>query len=46
LNTSFNLHGEPIVQTPEDALSVFQRTELDALLLDGYLIEGNAQNEK
>jgi carbamoyltransferase len=39
LNTSFNVHGEPIVQTPEDAFSVFERTKLDALILDGYLIE-------
>lgn len=39
LNTSFNVHGEPIVQTPEDAFSVLERTGLDALLLDGYLIE-------
>lgn len=39
LNTSFNVHGEPIVQTPQDAFDVFERTELDALLLDGYFIE-------
>ena len=39
LNTSFNVHGEPIVQTADDAFDVFQRTEMDALLLDGYLIE-------
>lgn len=39
LNTSFNVHGEPIVQTAEDAFDVFERTDLDALLLDGYLIE-------
>lgn len=39
LNTSFNIHGEPIVQTPDDAFSVFERSKLDALMLDGYLIE-------
>jgi len=39
LNTSFNIHGEPIVQTPQDAFDVFERTYLDALALDGYLIE-------
>lgn len=39
LNTSFNVHGEPIVQTPSDAFDVFERTDLDMLLLDGYLIE-------
>lgn len=39
LNTSFNLHGEPIVQTPSDAARVFRLSGLDLLLLDGYLIE-------
>ena len=39
LNTSFNIHGKPIVQTPQDAFDVFEKTALDALLLDGYLIE-------
>lgn len=39
LNTSFNVHGEPIVQTPSDAFDVFERSRLDALILDGYLIE-------
>lgn len=39
LNTSFNIHGKPIVQTPIEALDVFVRTNLDALILDGYLIK-------
>lgn len=39
LNTSFNVHGEPIVQTPNDAFDVFERTNLDVLQLAGYLIE-------
>jgi carbamoyltransferase len=38
LNTSFNLHGSPIVRTPRDAFDVFERTDLDALVLDGYVI--------
>lgn len=38
LNTSFNLHGEPIACTPDDAISVFERSELDGLLLDDILI--------
>ena len=38
LNTSFNIHGDPIVQTPAEAFEVFEKTGLDALLLDGYLI--------
>lgn len=39
LNTSFNIHGEPIVQTALEAFEVFERTELDVLLLDNYLIQ-------
>ncbi|MBB54136.1 MAG: carbamoyltransferase [Magnetovibrio sp.] len=34
LNTSFNLHGEPIVCTPEDAISTFERSDLDVLLMN------------
>ena len=37
LNTSFNLAGEPIVCTPADAISTFQRSGLDALALGDYL---------
>jgi carbamoyltransferase len=39
LNTSFNLRGEPIVCTPEDAYRCFRRTNLDALVLGPYFIE-------
>lgn len=38
LNTSFNIHGEPIVQTPADAVDVLRRCDLDALILGDYLI--------
>ncbi|MBF8273558.1 MAG: carbamoyl transferase [Magnetococcales bacterium] len=38
LNTSFNLHGEPIVHTPEDAISTFLRSGLDHLLLENWLV--------
>lgn len=38
LNTSFNLNGEPIVNTPEDALKTFMTSGLDALVLEDYLI--------
>jgi len=38
INTSFNLHEEPIVCTPEDAWRGFLQADLDALYLDGYLI--------
>lgn len=38
LNTSFNLHGYPIVNTPAEALDVFMKSGLDGLLLSNYLI--------
>lgn len=38
LNTSFNDNGEPIVETPLDALLCFMRTRIDYLYLDGLLI--------
>jgi len=39
LNTSFNLHGDPIVCSPEDAIDTFFKSELDILQLEDYLIE-------
>jgi carbamoyltransferase len=39
LNTSFNLHGEPLICSPEDALSTFSRTEAKYLVLENYLVE-------
>lgn len=39
LNTSFNLRAEPIVATPEDALSTFERSEIDMLALGNYVID-------
>ena len=41
LNTSFNLHGEPIVRTIQDALRVFEKSGLEVLWLDGHIIEKN-----
>ncbi len=38
LNTSFNLRGEPIVNTPADALATFERSGLDALVLGNFLV--------
>lgn len=38
LNTSFNLHGEPNVCSPEDAVSTFERSGLRYLILEKYLI--------
>ena len=38
VNTSFNVRGEPIVCTPNDAYRCFMRTEMDYLLLNNYLL--------
>ncbi len=38
LNTSFNLRGEPIVNTPSEALNTFMRSDMDALVLDRTII--------
>ncbi len=37
VNTSFNVRGEPIVCTPEDAYRCFMRTEMDYLVIENYL---------
>jgi carbamoyltransferase len=39
VNTSFNVRGEPIVCTPEDAYLCFMRTEMDNLVLGSYLLD-------
>jgi carbamoyltransferase len=39
MNTSFNLKGEPIVNTPKEAFQTFSRSDMDVLVLDNYLIE-------
>jgi carbamoyltransferase len=38
VNTSFNVRGEPIVCTPEDAYRCFLATEMDALILEDHVI--------
>lgn len=38
VNTSFNVRGEPIVESPMDAYRCFMRTEMDVLVLGGYLL--------
>jgi carbamoyltransferase len=43
VNTSFNVRGEPIVCTPEDAYRCFMRTHIDALVLQDYLIRKEDQ---
>jgi carbamoyltransferase len=41
LNTSFNIHGEPLVCTPAEAIDVFRRSGADALAIGPFLIEGS-----
>ena len=38
VNTSFNVRGEPIVCTPEDAYRCFMRTQMDVLVLENYVL--------
>jgi len=38
LNTSFNVNGEPIVETPEDAIRCFKNTNIDAILIGEHLL--------
>jgi carbamoyltransferase len=42
LNTSFNIHGEPIIQSAADAVDVLERSGLDALVLGDTVIEKKA----
>ncbi len=46
INTSFNIRGEPIVCTPEDAYRCFMGTNLDILVLENFIIEKNSQQNK
>jgi carbamoyltransferase len=39
LNTSFNLKGEPIVNTPGNAFNTFSKSEMDVLVLENFIIE-------
>jgi carbamoyltransferase len=43
VNTSFNVRGEPIVCTPEDAYRCFMRTEMDCLVIGNYLLDKEHQ---
>jgi len=38
INTSFNVRGEPIVCTPQDAYLCFMRTEMDVLVLENCVL--------
>ena len=43
INTSFNVRGEPIVCTPQDALRCFLGTEMDVLVVENFVIRRAAQ---
>ena len=43
VNTSFNVRGEPIVCTPEDAYKCFMRTEMDILVLGNFVLKKENQ---
>ena len=43
INTSFNVRGEPIVCTPEDAYKCFMRTKMDYLVMEDYILDKSEQ---
>jgi len=45
VNTSFNVRGEPIVNTPEDAYRCFMRTEMDCLVIENHILLKKDQPE-
>ena len=45
VNTSFNVRGEPIVCTPEDAYKCFMRTEMDYLVIENFIFSKKEQPE-
>ena len=45
VNTSFNVRGEPIVCTPEEAFKCFMRTEMDVLVMGNYYFRKEKQTE-
>ena len=45
INTSFNVRGEPIVCTPQDAYRCFMRTEMDYLVIENYILKKSDQPE-
>ena len=46
VNTSFNVRGEPIVCTPDDAYRCFMRTEMDYLVINNFLLRKSNQTLK
>jgi carbamoyltransferase len=45
INTSMNVRGEPIVNTPEDAYRCFMRTDMDAIAMGPFLLLKSEQPE-
>jgi carbamoyltransferase len=43
VNTSFNVRGEPIVCSPEDAYKCFMKTEMDILVINDYMLKKSDQ---
>ena len=43
INTSFNVRGEPIVESIEDAYRCFMRTKIDYLVLEGFVLDKKQQ---
>jgi carbamoyltransferase len=43
VNTSFNIRGEPIVRTPEDAYRCFMATKMDVLVMDQFVVKKSEQ---
>lgn len=46
VNTSFNVRGEPIVCSPEDALNCFMKTSMDVLVLENFILYKERQDNK
>jgi carbamoyltransferase len=46
VNTSFNVRGEPIVCTPDDAYRCFMNTKMDCLIMGSFVIERTAQPQQ
>ena len=46
VNTSFNVRGEPIVNTPEDAYNCFMGTELDSLVIGNCYLDKKKSKQK
>jgi carbamoyltransferase len=46
INTSFNVRGEPMVCSPEDAYRCFMRSDMDVLVLENFILEKADQPQR